>query len=238
MGSLLKEIFAISEVTVEVPDEDMPGLQRAVLAAVKSGELPKSATKWARTADSAARAAARDQGRFKKNEPEGDGEPADEPEAPAPKKEPVAKAPAKKAPRAKAKAEPQQAPRHNDMSVASYYARARAQDKEPEAPAPAPEPKDDFPDLPAPKPASFQVGGDDAEGGYRSPFGHIGGGGSSWDNVPAWLRDPEMMPHAGGGSQRIPRSPEGGPEDVIDVPGKLPGKKPGLLHRMFGGGRR
>src|SRR5690606_23773423 len=66
---------------------------------------------------------------------------------------------------------------------------------------PEPEVDDDgFPDLPAPQPASFEVGGDDDEEGYRSPFGALGfGGWSSWDDVPDWMRDPEKMPGPPGG---------------------------------------
>lgn len=76
------------DVTVRVPDEDMPGLQRAVLSAVKSGELPKTALKWARSAESAARAS-------------GKGDREDD--APTPKKK--AKEPAKGSRRHKAEPE-------------------------------------------------------------------------------------------------------------------------------------
>jgi hypothetical protein len=110
----------------------------------------------------------------------------------------------------------------------------------------------DFPDMPAPQSANADVSNADD---YKSPFAGLGlgTGGSSWDTADKWMQDPEKMPHAGGGSQKIPRSPEGGPEDVLDIPGKLPKKpklpspvgapwspkqagekKPGMLSKIFG----
>jgi hypothetical protein len=117
-------------------------------------------------------------------------------------------------------------------------------EKEPEA-----DDGDDFPDLPAPEPASFHVGADDSEEEYKSPFGVTGFGGSSWDDVPDWMRDPEKMPMPGGGSRRVPGSakPSGGagpspvgkpwsPKDAAKTgdPDANKPKKPGLLGRVFG----
>lgn len=105
---------------------------------------------------------------------------------------------------------------------------------------PAPPPADDdFPDLPAPQAASFQVGGDDGEEEYQSPFKGLGLGGSSWDDVPAWMRDPEKMPMPGGGSRRIPGSgtpDQSGPSPVGRpwTDKDLAPKKKGLLGRIFG----
>lgn len=42
----LKEIFSIREVAINVPDEDVPALQKIVGAAIKAGHLPPSAKSW------------------------------------------------------------------------------------------------------------------------------------------------------------------------------------------------
>ncbi len=110
----------------------------------------------------------------------------------------------------------------------------------------------EFPDMPAPQSANQDIDNTDD---YKSPFAGLGlgTGGSSWDDIPAYLRDPEQMPRAGGGSQRVPRSPEMGADDDIGAPGKPPKKnkgpspvgapwsakdagekKPGMLSRLFG----
>jgi hypothetical protein len=103
----------------------------------------------------------------------------------------------------------------------------------------------EFPDLPEPPSANVPTSNDD----YRSPFGNLGLGrmASSWDEVPDWARDDEKMPRPGGGSMKIPRSPEENP-NIGSKPGKLPktrptqspvgaqwqDKKPGMLSRLFG----
>lgn len=100
----------------------------------------------------------------------------------------------------------------------------------------------EFPELPEPQSAATDVSNDDD---YKSPFGNIGGGGSSWDDMPAWARDPEKMPRVGGnGSMPIPGSqkpdaPKGkGPSPVgaqwTDKDVKSMNKKPGMLSRFFG----
>jgi hypothetical protein len=100
----------------------------------------------------------------------------------------------------------------------------------------------DFPDLPAPRSANVDIG--PGEDDYKSPFSAIGFGGSSWDTTPDWMRDPEKMPRAGGGSQRIPQEPKAaplpyrGPAPVgrqwTDKDVKKATKKPGVLSRVFG----
>lgn len=238
MGRLLKEMFGVQgrrrvvEVTVNVPDEDMPGLQKAVLAAIKAGDLPPTATKWARSADSAAADAA-------KQDKKGKGKDKDQPQVPAANKsdpKPTSKAPAR---------EPEAPVSATARTVASAPAaqvgkgrqipstnRFRNGDDEP------------FPDLGTPRSATTKVEPDDGE--YKSPFGHLGFGASSWDQIPGYMRDPEMMPHASGGSQRVPGSrdredqaPHGGPSPTgrpwtdKDVKSMGP-KKAGMLSRIFG----
>jgi len=243
MGRLLKEMFGVgprrvTEVTVNVPDEDMPGLQKAVLAAIKAGDLPKTATKWARSADSAAADAAK---QAKKDKGK------DRPEVPAPNKADPKPSPARDkagepeepvSPTAKTVAsmpavKPNVATNKGRSVPATNRFAGRNGDEEP------------FPDLGAPRSATTSVDPDD-DGEYRSPFGHLGFGQSSWDAVPGYMRDPEMMPHASGGSQRVPGSrdredqpaykgpsPKGRPWTDKDVKSMGP-TKPGMLSRLFG----
>ncbi len=234
MGRLLKEMFGVraEDVTVRVPDADMPGLQRAVLSAVKSGDLPKTALKWARSSDAVDRDAEKEKGSQK--------EPEAKPEVPAARKaDPKVREP-------KAKAEPAKKAVGKDPALAKTVA------AEPAVKAPAPRPPspridtddDWFPSFPQPKSAVTQVEPEEPE--YRSPFGHLGLGGSSWEAKPRWMSDPEHMPVPGskGGSQPVPGSrdreasaargpsPVGRPWTDKDV-GRM-GKRPGLLSRIFG----
>lgn len=125
-------------------------------------------------------------------------------------------------------------------------AKGKAKKKSPEPPPPADDAGDDgFPDLPEPKSANFLVGGEDDED-YVSPFANLGlqgHGHSSWEDVPGWMRDPEMMPRFDGkGSQwirgRAPHDDTGssGPSPVGRpwTDDDLSPKRTGLLGRLFG----
>ena len=110
----------------------------------------------------------------------------------------------------------------------------------------------EFPDLPAPKPANAKVSSDDdGDDDYKPPYGFIGTGWSSWDDVPSWMKDTGHMPKSGGGSQRVPRTPKPVPPSVGDDDSEAPytgpdpvgrqwldkdfkKKRPSLLQRMFG----
>ena len=196
----LTEIYRLDEMALEVPDDQLPGLKRAIRAAVNSEILPPEANSWVKDAPEAPKRSAK-------------GTPPPEPgsERPKGKAKKAKDAPAPKP------AGPPAGPRNGD--------------------------EEDFPDLGAPQGAATDVGDYQVDGGYRSPFGHMPGH-SSWDDVPDWMRDPDKMPAANGGSRYIPGKDGSEPPSSEEDPmarwqGKVSNepdqqKKPGLLSRLFG----
>jgi hypothetical protein len=278
----LKRLFGLREMAVNVPDKDVPGLKRAIAAAVNSKILPPEANGWV-SAQPPAGAKPADQGGAKKA-------PAVGKKAPAPAAKPGDDAffsdfkkglEPKPAPATKATPNPVDTDMEDDWSQgepdvydpkkATRGAEADADEPEPQAPSawggkhklPARRGADDsmpsfagsdaFQSQNAP---SLSAGADDdGDVDYKSPFGAMsGGGGSSWDDVPNWMRDPERMPHASGGGMKIPGarddagapskakkqkgqppSPVGKPWSAKDVKGSPDDpKKPGVLSRLFG----
>lgn len=177
MAQLLKEIFGIREMSIEVPDEHLPKLRNAVNGAVKSGELPDNALSW-----------------FFPQQSKG-GDQAKKDDAPAPTSA-AAKKPAAPAPKAAPQAKPTAKATDRTLKVQpSADASVRAWDamggkSQPQKPAPKAVPKFDpsasdadydlprFGDQPSAtvkSPAFLGAGEDEPDDGeYRSPFAGVG----------------------------------------------------------------
>ena len=223
MKKTLKEVFGLREMAINVPDKDVPALAKAISAAIKQGSLPPDAAAWVPQTGGAQPAA--NAGSKTKLPPPGSKPSPSVLKPPATtSKTPSSWAAHKSsnpgqmptAPAAKpAAATPPPIP---GKKTAGPSIKARNGDEE------------EFPSFAANKQEPIDVATDDD---YKSPFAGLGMGtkGSSWDNIPAWARDPEQMPRADrDGSGRIPSS--GDPLDDADFekPGKLakPQKKKGL----------
>lgn len=244
MAKSLKEMYGLREMAVNVPDKHAAGLKRAIKAAVNSAILPPEANDWVKEV------------------------PAEPKKAPASGKKPDAGYDPKVATRS-SKAEPK--PVDADLDDDWFQDEPKAK-KGKATPPPEDAGDDEFPSFPdsqafqsanAPK-LTKGVEPDDGDAG-PAPFNAAAYAyGSSWDDVPDWIRDTEKMPAPGdspiGGSWKLPRTQPD--DDVGDVPGKMPKakkqrggapsavgapwsakdvkgspdepKKPGMLSRIFG----
>lgn len=265
----LKRLYGLREMAINVPDRDVPALRRVVNAAIQTGHLPPEATGWVPRAakgtpsPDAAKAKGKDaekptapvsadtKAALDKSQSAWDGlanagdatkAKSSDPHAGVPEMDPrnlraepppIPKAAMKRAKRPLAPDLPR--PKSARVKLGKGSTKPRDIDWAKDASY-----SGEFPDLPAPGSANADVSGEDD---YKSPFGHLGLGGSSWDSAPDWMRDPEKMPHASGGSMRTPRSPEDAPKSTGPSPvgrqwtdkdvAKM-SKKPGMLAKLFG----
>lgn len=245
MKKTLKEIYGIREMSITVPDDQVDGLRKSIIAGVKHKFLPPEAKQWI-----SSQGAEQPKAQDKKNQGLDDPWFQDDAEDSGPVTPPPVqtKKPAASAPPA---AKPGQAASAKKPPPPPDY---RYFDAE----------ADSDGDMPAPSLKQKQAGTGDDDIDVSKPLfphGSFGSNGSSWDDVDAWQRDQEYMPRAGGGSKKtIPASYEDEDDDFFAVPGKIPKKsksknktgldptktwtdkdvkklepkKPGMLSRIFG----
>lgn len=233
----LKRLFGLVEMAVNVPDKDVPGLKRAIKAAVNSKILPPEANDWVAEVPAGGGKAAKAVGA----KPASKGKPQ---KSAGDNKYDLKLATRTSKPAAQ---EPssgglgddeddwflEDEPELGAAGPGEKPAKGKGKKKQDAGKGTEPESDDEFPSFPGSQAYQSQnapqlskgIGSDDGED-YLPSFNPklYGGGHSSWDDVPDWMRDPDYsmpgLPDSGKDSMPIPRAAQAGSSAAPSAAGK------------------